>query len=59
MTVFINICDYLKISPSDFFAEEKNNPKKLNEMMTELNKLDDTALDHLLGIAKELNKGKK
>lgn len=56
MISFFNICEYFNISPSDFFAEEIENPEKLNTLLREAKKLDDDTIDLLLGIIKKLNK---
>ncbi|MFC4804664.1 helix-turn-helix domain-containing protein [Filifactor villosus] len=39
MEMFFHICEYLQVSPKDFFDFEKNDPKLLNEMMIALYKL--------------------
>ncbi|BCJ93050.1 hypothetical protein acsn021_06190 [Anaerocolumna cellulosilytica] len=59
MAMFFNICEYLNISPSDFFEYNLNNPVKSNQIMDGLSKLDDTVLEYLYGIVKELAKIKK
>ena len=53
------ICEYLGVSPKEFFDEENENPGLLSELTGELKKLDAPSLEHILGIAKKLNsKGK-
>ena len=47
---FFYICDYLKISPKDFFDQGNDNPALLNELMTELRPLNTAALEHILGL---------
>jgi len=46
MTEFLYMCEYLKITPSDFFNEEVDNPALINEAITALKTLsnDDIAL---------------
>lgn len=56
MMGFFNICDYLEITPSEFFEDKIDNPRLCNQLMKGLNKLDDTILEHLLGIVTELAK---
>ena len=56
MAAFFYICEYLDISPRDFFDFESKNPEKLNEIISYLKKVDDAQLDHLLGIIKGLVK---
>ena len=55
---FFYICEYLKISPRDFFDEGNTNPSLLNELIEELKPLNSTALEHVLGFVREL-RGKK
>jgi len=55
---FFFICDYLKISPKDFFDEGNDNPALLNELMEELKPLNTAALEHILGLVREF-RGKK
>jgi len=58
MTAFFIICEYLGISPKEFFDEETQNPALLNELISELKGLNDAALTHTLGLIREL-RGKK
>ena len=50
------ICEYLKISPKDFFDTEAENPSKANELYSVAKSLDDEQLDNLISIAKGLQK---
>jgi transcriptional regulator with XRE-family HTH domain len=59
MAMFFNICEYLNISPGEFFDYNLNNPKAINEIIIGLRSLDDKVLEHIYGIVKELNRGKK
>ena len=56
MTVFFYICDYLGISPKEFFDTENLNPSKANELLSEAKGLSSEQLDHLIAIAKGLKK---
>lgn len=56
MAVFYYICEYLDIEPKDFFDIENKNPKKLNEIIHNLEKLNDEQLYHISAIIKELVK---
>ena len=38
--VFFYICDYLKITPAEFFETDSANPAQLNELIKKLKKLD-------------------
>lgn len=52
------ICEYLGITPQEFFDEGNAHPERLKELITEAKTLDDEALGYLLGIAKKM-KSKK
>jgi transcriptional regulator with XRE-family HTH domain len=54
MTMFFYICEYLGVTPSCFFENEIDNPAKFNEIMTDLKKLNDTALNHVAGVVREI-----
>lgn len=54
MRVFLYICDYLEITPSEFFDTESKNPPKLNALMNSLKGLTDTQLDCIAALVKEL-----
>lgn len=51
------ICDYLGITPKDFFDVETNNPTKANDLYNIAKRLDDEQLDNLIALAKGLKKG--
>lgn len=55
MSSFFNICDYLEVSPSEFFNEGINNPEAINNIVQELAKLDDDSLEYILGIVRKIN----
>ena len=56
MQSFFYICEFLNITPQEFFDEGNTNPQRLREFMNEAKKLNDNSMSHLLGIMKELNK---
>lgn len=56
MTVFFYICDYLGITPKEFFDTETLNPTKVNELLSALKGLSNEQLDHLIAIANGLKK---
>ena len=56
MMGFFYICEYLKISPSEFFDFDNKDPERLNEIIGYLKKVDVKQLDNLLGIIKGLIK---
>lgn len=58
MSVFFFMCEYLQISPSDFFDVENENPEKLRQLIMDLKKLDDEQLDLIIAMVKNLIKAK-
>lgn len=50
MSVFFFICDYLGISPSEFFDIDNSNPSKLKSIIEKMKKLDDEQLDGIAAI---------
>ena len=50
------ICDYLGISPEEFFDLESDNPAKARELCEIATSLDNDQLDNLIAIAKGLLK---
>ena len=53
------ICDYLKITPHQFFEDDNPAPKMLEELIEELKKLDAKTLELITDLVKQLNKGKE
>lgn len=58
MQSFFYICEYLGVTPQEFFDEGNLNPTALNEFIAEAKKLDSKAMSYILGIMKELNSKK-
>lgn len=58
MSVFFFMCEYLQISPSDFFDVENDNPEKLRQLIMDLKKLDDEQLDLITAMVRNLIKAK-
>lgn len=56
MTVFFYICEYLGITPEEFFATENKNPAKVQELVETVKGLNDEQLDSLIVLAKGLKK---
>lgn len=50
------ICEYLGITPSEFFDTESEDPAKLKEIIHDLKKLDDKQLDIISSLIKDLVK---
>lgn len=51
---FLYICDYLNITPAEFFDVSINNPTKSKELLEAAKSLSDEQLEHLIAIAKAL-----
>lgn len=56
MSMFFDICDYLGVTPSEFFDTSTSNPSKSNELGALTKRLNDNQLDALIALAKELTK---
>ena len=56
MAVFFYICDYLGITPKEFFDLDTVNPSKANELLSKANGLNNEQLDHLIAIASGLRR---
>lgn len=54
MQAFFYLCEYLNISPQNFFDFESSQPEKLNALIDNLKKLDDSALDNIAGIVEKM-----
>jgi hypothetical protein len=54
MTVFLYICDYFKISPMEFFDEQKEYPQEIQNVVLDLQKLNGGTLSHVAHIVHEL-----
>ena len=49
------ICEYLGVTPQEFFDEGNAYPQRLRQLVAEAQKLDDRALGRVLEIVKEIN----
>ena len=58
MQSFFYICEYLGVTPQEFFDEGNACPGRLRELMDEAKRLDESALVHLLALMRELNAGR-
>lgn len=56
MSVFFFICDYLGISPSEFFDIDNSNPGKLKPIIEKMKTLDDEQLDGIAAIVNGMTK---
>ena len=58
MQSFFYICEYLGVTPQEFFDQGTAYPEILHEFIAEAKKLDLKSLSYILGIMKELNSRK-
>ena len=56
LSSFFYICEYLGISPSDFFDVNTKNPARLNELMDDLKRLNDKQLETIAVLVKDIIK---
>lgn len=54
LTGIFYICDYLGISPAEFFDTSSDNPARLKELAGYLKQLDDSQLENVTAIVKGL-----
>ena len=54
MSAFFGICDYLNISPKDFFDIENKDPEKVDQIAENLKRLSNGQLDAIAFLVKEL-----
>lgn len=54
MMAFFYICDYLEITPMDFFDFDAHNPKKLSSLYDDLKSLNDEQLEIICSMVKNL-----
>ena len=48
------ICEYLGVTPAEFFDEENKNPKKLDEITSDLRRLSPAQLETVAALVKQL-----
>ena len=56
MSLFFAICEYLGITPKEFFDFGKSNPKRQAETELDLTRLNDEQLEHIGYIVRQLVK---
>lgn len=54
MSVFFYICEFLGVTPSEFFDLESKNPTKLDSIIKDLKCLDDKQLETIASLVKGL-----
>lgn len=56
MAVFFYICEYLEVSPMDFFDVDAKDPTKLNSLFNDMKSLNDEQIDTISTLVKNLIK---
>ena len=56
MTAFFYICDYLNITPKEFFDTDNSSPRKVRELTDATRGLNAEQMDNLISIAKDLKR---
>ena len=56
MQVFFYICEYLCVTPCEFFDIGVKNPEKINRIIENMSKLNDSQLDNISSIVEGLIK---
>ena len=54
LQAFFYICEYLQISPKEFFDGDNLSPIRISQIATELQKLDEIQLDTVLAVIRGL-----
>ena len=57
LTGFLYICEYLNMSPRDFFDFDAENPTRLNAVISNLKRLNDQQLALIEALVKDLVQG--
>jgi len=57
LKAFFGICEFLNITPKDFFDVGNSQPERLNALIETLKKLDDESLNLIAGVADKMLKG--
>lgn len=55
MSEFLYICEYLGVTPQQFFAEDISNPVQLQTAIDLIAKLNDEDLQYIIALAERLN----
>ena len=58
MQAFFYICEYLGVTPQEFFDEGNARPETLQAFIAEAKKPDPQSMEYILGIMKKLNNTK-
>jgi transcriptional regulator with XRE-family HTH domain len=57
MKAFFGICEFLNVTPQDFFDVENSQPARLSALIKTLKKLDDESLNLIAGVAYKIYDG--
>ncbi len=55
MQIFFYICEYLEITPKDFFDDNITFPTEVNDLIKSINKLNKEQFDNLIFIVNQFN----
>ena len=58
MAGFFYICEYLELTPGEFFDTQNQSPAKSSELFRELGKLPPRQAEHILQIVRDLTENK-
>ncbi len=56
MTGFFYICEYLSITPEEFFDDSTTHPDKINDIVNDLKQLTETQFDIIAALVKDMTK---
>lgn len=56
LQVFFYICDYFELTPEEFFRTDVSAPLAVKEIVSELERLTPTQIQHVLNIVRDINK---
>ena len=56
MTAFFYICEYLHVTPKDFFDTSSEQPTEIQHLIDNIKKLDKNQLFHISAIVEDLSK---
>jgi len=54
MQSFLFICEYLEVTPKEFFDVENANPQLISQLIEKLKRLDEKTLNHIYLIVNDL-----
>lgn len=56
ITVFFYICEYLGVTPAEFFDTQNSDPVKSRELLAAIRGISTETVDHLIAIAKSMKR---